>query len=539
MSTSTSRRRWLAGRRGARRAGARDRMPLRFPASVSARVLHRRRLAAAARDLPGNRGARHARQQRRPRVGSGARSPVVSLALARAARARASLADGAVSRRHPDRPRRGAGRAGRAASALQGRVLAPALRRASTGCSGTWWRRASPGSRRWRRASRARSSSSCRRWRGSSRRCRCCSRCGALFASTRRAIRAVRRRRLVRGDAGGQAADPRARRAARADRRRLLADRRGGRPCAGRWPCSFCRAACGRGLLLAIGIFCSLLILADVVYYRFFGDVLSTPAHAGGASDRATCGDRSAACSRPAWCGCVVDWPFAVWLAVRLSRRAVASALRIASRTHADRCGGCRGGAAGERRRRSAVPRVLASHAARSDVPRALGRRTARTVRLPRLRHVELRARARWLRRPATAAQVDEAVAWLRERAPLRAGGVGVRRGARPEPDRRAGGVAAGLRRRFHRRRPGGDAAPAPVDRRQPALHQRHRSDERRPHVGRRVHDDDVAAAARSRRGRVPLSRQSLRGAAAGPDRARLCDAVGGRVRARASGTGR
>ena len=31
-------------------------------------------------------------------------------------------------------------------------------------------------------------------------------------------------------------------------------------------------------VLLAVGVFCSLLILADVVYYRFFGDVLSTPA---------------------------------------------------------------------------------------------------------------------------------------------------------------------------------------------------------------------------------------------------------------------
>ena len=33
--------------------------------------------------------------------------------------------------------------------------------------------------------------------------------------------------------------------------------------------------------------------------------------------------------------------------------------------------------------------------------------------------------RGTWLRRPATAAQVDEALAWLRERAPLRAGGAG------------------------------------------------------------------------------------------------------------------
>ena len=150
----------------------------------------------------------------------------------------------------------------------------------------------------------------------------------------------------------------------------------------------------------------------------------------------------------------------------------------------------------------------------------------------PRLRHLELRAHD-----VAASAGDGRAAgrrgAWLRERAPLRAGGAAVRRRARQEPDRRPGRVAAGFRRRLRRR-----AARTVMPHlrqwtaRQPALHQRHRSDQRRAHLGRRVHDDDVAAAARSRRRRVPVSRQPLRRAAARADRARLRHAVGGRVRA-------
>jgi len=54
--------------------------------------------------------------------------------------------------------------------------------------------------------------------------------------------------------------------------------------------------------LLALGIFCSLLILADVVYYRFFGDVLSTAALLA-AGQTGHVWDPSAACSRPACSG--------------------------------------------------------------------------------------------------------------------------------------------------------------------------------------------------------------------------------------------
>ena len=74
---------------------------------------------------------------------------------------------------------------------------------------------------------------------------------------------------------------------------------------------------------------------------------------------------------------------------------------------------------------------------------------------------------------------------------------------------------------------------------RQPAVHQRHRRDQRRPDLRRGVHDHDVAAADGPRRRRVQVSRQSLRGAAAGAGRARLRHAVGRRRSSPVSGTGR
>ena len=249
------------------------------------------------------------------------------------------------------------------------------------------------------------------------------------------------------------------------------------------------------------------------------------------APDRARVGiDRQPVHARLLWL--VVDWPFAVWLRSRLSRATRRREPRVRASRGCDgrspspvwsRRGGCR----------LSAPRVLGVDAARSDVPRARrwSSSSGRSATTPTTRGTtcaRLAASAGDRRRRSTMR-----VAWLRERAPLRAGGAGVRRGARQEPDRRPGGIAAGLRRRLPRRRAGGDAAPAALDRRQPALHQRHRSDQRRAHLGRRVHDDDVAAAARSRRGGVPVSRQSLLGAAARAHRARLHHAVGGAVRAR------
>ena len=170
--------------------------------------------------------------------------------------------------------------------------------------------------------------------------------------------------------------------------------------------------------LLAIGIFCSTLILADVVYYRFFGDVLSAPAMLAARQTGHVWGSVGSLFT-PGLLWLVIDWPFAIWLAVRLSRR---------GRDPRPRRGGASAAvvaAVGARAGRAVVVGAARARldAARSDVPRPLGRRAARTVRLSRLRHVELRARARGCGRRRRRRKWTTRSAWLRERAPLRAGG--------------------------------------------------------------------------------------------------------------------
>jgi len=171
--------------------------------------------------------------------------------------------------------------------------------------------------------------------------------------------------------------------------------------------------------LLSLGVFCSLLILADIVYYRFFGDVLSTPAVLAARQTGHVWGTVGSLFT-PGLVWLLVDWPFAFWLVVRMSprqaheqsspARVVAMAVTLAALTVSAVVLG--------------VPRVLAStpldqmFRARSVVEQLgpFGYHAYDTWNY---------ARSTWLRRPATAAELDEAVAWLRERAPLRAGGTG------------------------------------------------------------------------------------------------------------------
>ena len=143
----------------------------------------------------------------------------------------------------------------------------------------------------------------------------------------------------------------------------------------------------------------------------------------------------------------LVDWPFALWLArAHVARRGDRGA--VASRRV-------------DRGRRTAA--VLSLAALSLSVPRVLA--STPLDQMFRARSVVEQlgpfgyhaydtwnyARSTWLRPPATdGASRRRASAWLRERAPLRAGGTGVRRRARQEPDRRPGRVAAGFRRRFH-----------------------------------------------------------------------------------------
>ena len=171
-------------------------------------------------------------------------------------------------------------------------------------------------------------------------------------------------------------------------------------------------------ILLALGIFCSLLILADVVYYRFFGDVLSTPAMLALHQTGHVWGSVGTLFT-PGLLWLLIDWPFAIWLVARMSRRsapASPSRARVLTTAVAAIAALIIGVAM------VSAPRVLAStpldqmFRARSVVEQLgpFGYHAYDTWNY---------LRGRWLRTPATPAQVQEAVDWLRERAPLRAGG--------------------------------------------------------------------------------------------------------------------
>jgi phosphoglycerol transferase MdoB-like AlkP superfamily enzyme len=170
--------------------------------------------------------------------------------------------------------------------------------------------------------------------------------------------------------------------------------------------------------LLALGVFCSLLILADAVYYRFFGDVLSTPALLAAHQTGHVWGSVGSLFT-PGLLWLLVDWPFAFWLVVRMSRQPAPvppARARVATAAAAALAALSLSAVV------VSVPRVLAStpldqmFRARSVVEQLgpFGYHAYDTWNY---------ARSTWLRRPATPAQVDEAAAWLRERAPLRAGG--------------------------------------------------------------------------------------------------------------------
>jgi lipoteichoic acid synthase len=169
--------------------------------------------------------------------------------------------------------------------------------------------------------------------------------------------------------------------------------------------------------LLAIGLFASLLILADVVYYRFFGDVLSTPAMLAARQTGHVWGSVGSLFT-PGLVWLLADWPFAIWLAVRISRGSdVASPSRAPTAAAVAMLSGLTISAV-----LLSVPHSLAvtpldqMFRARSIVEQLgpFGYHAYDTWNY---------ARSTWLRRPATAAQVEDAAAWLRERAPLRAGG--------------------------------------------------------------------------------------------------------------------
>jgi lipoteichoic acid synthase len=169
-------------------------------------------------------------------------------------------------------------------------------------------------------------------------------------------------------------------------------------------------------ILLVVGLFASLLILADVVYYGFFGDVLSTSALLAVKQTGQVWGTIDSLFS-PNLFWLLIDCPFACWLVVRMARRPTTGPrLRVRLLT-------VLGG----------VVAIAATGAALS-APRALA--AAPLDQMFRARAVVEHlgpfgyhaydawnyVRATWLRPPATEAQVQDAVAWLVERARMRSG---------------------------------------------------------------------------------------------------------------------
>ena len=179
--------------------------------------------------------------------------------------------------------------------------------------------------------------------------------------------------------------------------------------------------------LVAIGLFASTLVLADVVYYRFFGDIVSAPALLGAHQTGRVWGSiRSLLTPGLLWL--VADWPFALWMAVRLTRvrradtpmrrRAIVAAALLAAVAVAGLL--------------LAAPRVLAS----TPLDQMFRNRAVAEQLGPFGYHaydVWTYARARWFKPPVTEQAIDDALAWFASRAPLRAGTstpFGVARGA-------------------------------------------------------------------------------------------------------------
>ncbi len=167
-------------------------------------------------------------------------------------------------------------------------------------------------------------------------------------------------------------------------------------------------------MLVAIGTFGTLVMFGDVVYYRFFGDILSAPALLGAHQTGHVLGSiRSLLSIDVVWL--LVDVPCAAWLAIELSR------------VHAPEL-------AGRRRALIAVmsTAVVALAGAAMSAPRVLASTPLDQMFRDRAVAEQLGpfgyhaydgwhyARATLLRPHASEAQVQEVRAWFAQRAPLR-----------------------------------------------------------------------------------------------------------------------
>jgi lipoteichoic acid synthase len=168
--------------------------------------------------------------------------------------------------------------------------------------------------------------------------------------------------------------------------------------------------------LAAIGIFGSMVVVGDVVYYRFFGDVLSTPALLGAHQTGHVWGSIRSLLS-PGMVWLVADWPVVIWLAIGLSRgegvpthprrRLVAATAVMASLVAAGLV--------------LSAPRVLAS----TDLAQMFrDRSVVEQLGLFGFHGYDSwnYLRSTWLRPPVSDADVLDARSWFLARAPLRSG---------------------------------------------------------------------------------------------------------------------
>jgi phosphoglycerol transferase MdoB-like AlkP superfamily enzyme len=179
--------------------------------------------------------------------------------------------------------------------------------------------------------------------------------------------------------------------------------------------------------LMGVGALGTIVILGDVIYYRFFGDILSAPAILGAHQTARVWGTiRSLLTPGLVWL--LIDLPFAAWLAVRLSAASVPrlTAGREASIALIGAAAVVAIGLA------LSAPRVLASTPLDQ-----MFRDRAVAEQLGAFGYHAYDAwnytRATLLRPRASEAQIGVARAWFAERAPLRSAG--------PGP---YGGIAAG-----------------------------------------------------------------------------------------------
>ena len=168
-------------------------------------------------------------------------------------------------------------------------------------------------------------------------------------------------------------------------------------------------------VLLFIGIFGSLLILADVVYYRFFGDVLSTPALLGAHQTGQVWGSvRTLFTPDLIWL--IADWPFAVWIAARVTLRRASGMPALMRAAMA-----------------STAAAVLAVSGMVISAPRVLASTPLAQMFRDRAVVEQLGpfgyhaydawnyARSTWWRPDASEADMQDALEWFAERTPLRA----------------------------------------------------------------------------------------------------------------------